>query len=467
MIRPAIQRSALLLPHAVILIFQLGVVGCSDDGVTPQTTHGKEWQVELEYTSYGSFWGTTSYGASPYLIAVESRSYRHGQTLVRYRNGVWQPFTDELPSITGISATSPDDIYASSSWGRAHRFDGKQWITLPGEVEDLDRLEGVWANGPNDVYFVGWSPDGGLVFHYDGKSVTKIQTVTHPLRDVWGIGNDVFAVGDLGQIFHFDGSEWKLSNEPVSNLYDVWGTSDNDVYAVGWYGAVLHFDGASWEPAVTGRDDEDFLGVWGRSSKDVYVAGSKSGGGEGEGIILHFDGSNWTEVYRDPNDVFLGSVYSLPGLPILVGGSGLMLQSTATGWEMTYRTTDETLQSVWVSPTNEVFVSGSLSEIFHFDGTDWKRVRTGTYPKHLGQIRGAESGIVYAVGQDGTIIRYDGNTWETMPAPTTGWVTDIWETSVDLLISGDGGLIARHDGTQWNIERESSPGLTGETIVQL
>ena len=366
-----------------------------------------------------------------------------------------------------MSATSPEDIYVSSSFGGAHRFNGKQWIALPGEVEELDRLEGVWASAPNDVYFVGWSPDGGLVFHYDGKTVSKVQVVTYPLRHVWGIGKDVFAVGDQGQILHFDGSQWTLSNEPVSNLYHVWGTRNNDVYAVGWYGAILHFDGDTWKPAVTGRDTEDFLGVWGRSSTDVYVAGSKSGGGEGEGIILHFDGVNWTEVYRDPNDVFLGSPFSLPGLPVFVAGSGLMLQSTPTGWDMAYRTTEETLQSVWVSPTNEIFVSGSFSEIFHFDGSKWERMRTGTYPKHLSQIRGTDSGIVYAVGQNGTILRYDGNGWETMTAPTTGWVTDIWETGGDLLISGDGGLIARHDGTQWNIERQSQPGLTGETIVQL
>jgi hypothetical protein len=456
-----------MLPHTLALVV-LTAVACSDDGVTPPTTHGGEWHVALEYTSYGSLWGTAHYRASPYLIAVESRGYRHGQRLVRYQNGVWQPFTDELPSITGMSATSPEDIYVSSSWGGAHRFDGEKWITLPAEVEELDRLESVWANAPNDVYFVGWSPDGGLVFHYRGKTVSKVQVVTHPLRDVWGIGEDVFAVGDLGQILHFDGSQWNLSNEPVSNLYDVWGMSKDDVYAVGWYGAILHFDGDAWEPAVTGRDNEDFLGVWGRSSKDVYVAGSKSGGGEGEGIILHFDGTNWTEVYRDPNDVYLGSVYSLPGVPIFVAGSGLMLQSTATGWDMTYRTTDQTLQSVWVSPTGEVFVSGSFSEIFHFDGSEWERVRTGTYPKHLNQIRGSDSGNVCAVGQGGTIVRYDGNTWQTIPGPTTDWITDIWETGTgELLISGEKGLIARYDGNQWTIDRQSPPELTGETIAKL
>lgn len=458
------------LTSCAALLLTLFAISCSDDDrIVPPSVPGREWRVELEYTSYSNFSGKPGgFGSESFLIALEYRGHRHGQRVVRYRNGTWQPFTDELPSITGISATAPDDIYASSNFGSAYRFDGKKWIALPGDLENLNRLEGVWARARNDVYFVGWYPEGEI-YHFDGERISNINPfeITQYLRDVWGSGDAVFAIGDLGTILHFDGSQWKLSTESSDDLYDVWGTDADNVYAVG-RGSVLHFDGQTWVPVVTSAT-EYFMGVWGRSSDDVYVVGSDPGIGEGTGIIRHFDGATWTEVYRDPNDVYLGSVYSLPGLPVLVGGSGMMLESSATGWKMTQRTTDETLQSIWVSPSNEVFVSGSFSEIFHYDGSSWNRVRTGTYPKHLSMTRGFESGNVYAVGQDGTIVRYDGSNWETMPGPTTDWFTDIWELSDSgtLLLSGDHGLIARYDGIQWTIDRQSPAELAGETMGHL
>jgi len=120
----------------------------------------------------------------------------------------------------------------------------------------------------------GWNEDlEGRVIHFDGVEWTETVVGSQPLHDVWGRGQDVFAVGIGGNIVHFDGATWTMMDSgSTEGLYGVWGSSPHDVWAVGSSGTILHYDGGRWSSmsspvSVTLRD------VWGAGPGEIYAVG--------------------------------------------------------------------------------------------------------------------------------------------------------------------------------------------------
>jgi len=432
------------------------LVGCSGESATaPPDGASRVWRVALAHHDYTDFWGTQP----NFMVATDGA----GGRVLRYVNGAWTPIKDGLGTLTGVDGIASDDLYVSSEYA-AYHYDGSAWTQLPGPVQ---RLTSVYARAHDDVLFTGWSSLGGYIFHYDGASISPVTVPgVDGLFGMWGRGSQIFAVGESGTVLHFDGTDWSVSAESPNHLFDVWGAGLADVYAVGIAGTVLHYDGTGWSPTGPGGT-HDFLDVWGSSGSDVYVVGTRTGS-EAEGIIYHFDGATWGEVYRDGNDVRLSSICGLPGMPVFAGGDGVLLESSGPGWKTLERSTNQALASVWASTSDDVYVAGDLSELFHYDGGVWERAQPGTKPENLNCIRGGSSGDVYTVGSNGALVRYDGNAWQTMAGPTGDSFTDVWELAPgNLIVTGTGGLIARHDGAQWSIERQSAGGVTGETVGSL
>ena len=58
---------------------------------------------------------------------------------------------------------------------------------------------------------------------------------------------------------------------------------------------------------------------------------------------------------------------------------------------------------------------------------------------------------VFAVGADGLIVRYDGTTWAQMKNPVSGWLQFVWgRSSQDVFATGEGGLL-HFDGESWEL----------------
>src|SRR5512136_387349 len=65
-------------------------------------------------------------------------------------------------------------------------------------------------------------------------------------------------------------------------------------------------------------------------------------------------------------------------------------------------------------------------------------------------VWGSSSSDVFAVGHDGTIIRYDGTAWNTVGSMTTHVLFSVWGTSSsDVFAVGNAGTVLHYDGTTW------------------
>jgi len=77
--------------------------------------------------------------------------------------------------------------------------------------------------------------------------------------------------------------------------------------------------------------------------------------------------------------------------------------------------------------------------------TRWVRVEAGTTSNLLAVFEDASS--VFAVGANGTLIRFDGARWTPLATPTTLSLNAVWAASVDnAFLVGMGGSIFHYDG---------------------
>jgi hypothetical protein len=101
--------------------------------------------------------------------------------------------------------------------------------------------------------------------------------------------------------------------------------------------------------------------------------------------------------------------------------------------------------------------------IASFDGTNWTMAAPEAPANATGQGRleaiWGTSGVLFAVGQQGTILRRVGTgAWEFMAAPTGEHLRSVWGASAtDVWAVGDGGTILHYDGVSWQ------PGASGTT----
>ncbi len=111
---------------------------------------------------------------------------------------------------------------------------------------------------------------------------------------------------------------------------------------------------------------------------------------------------------------------------------------------------DVELYGVWGSSSSNVFAIGKDGTILHYNGNTWGHMNSGT-SNHLYSIWGSSSSDVFAVGEDGIILHYNGSTWG-MNSGTSNAIWGIWGTSsTDVFAVGGAGTILHYNGTTWSI----------------
>ena len=217
-----------------------------------------------------------------------------------------------------------------------------------------------------------------------------------------------FLVGENGAIVQYTGGEWNSWNSRVSNtLSAVWEVSPDSVYAVGEEGLVLHYDGERWSRLATVAYDFDLTGVWGSSDENLFVVGRSRSQDTLEGVILRYDGSNWLKMATGVEDFELRAVWGT---------------DSANVWAVGLHYVNQALHGI----------------ILHYNGREWSVSSSATYSP-LFDVRGNKNGEAYAVGSDGTVLKYDGIVWSFVKYdPNLNDVT--WSEFRKLSVDPDGSL---------------------------
>jgi hypothetical protein len=112
------------------------------------------------------------------------------------------------------------------------------------------------------------------------------------------------------------------------------------------------------------------------------------------------------------------------------------------------------LRAVWGNSGSDVFAVGDGGTILHYDGVDWSNMDSGT-SQPLYDVWGSSGSDVFAVGDGGTILHYDGMTWNAMSSHTSVRLEGVWGSSGrDVFavghVSVNGDTVLHYDGTAWH-----------------
>ncbi|MFC1978742.1 WD40/YVTN/BNR-like repeat-containing protein [Chloroflexota bacterium] len=135
------------------------------------------------------------------------------------------------------------------------------------------------------------------------------------------------------------------------------------------------------------------------------------------------------------------------GLPI---ASPVPATADEDTWSAMTSCTDVSLWGMWGSSSSDVFAVGDSGTIIHYDGSSWSSMESGTTADLRG-IWGISSTNVYITDDTGGILHYDGSTWSGMDSGTTANLRGIWgSSSTDIFAVGSGGTVLHYNGSTWS-----------------
>jgi len=124
--------------------------------------------------------------------------------------------------------------------------------------------------------------------------------------------------------------------------------------------------------------------------------------------------------------------------------------------------TRSVLRAVWGSGPNDVFAVGENGVILHYDGWTWSVMNGATLLIDLLGVWGSGPNDVYAVGESGTILHYNGTRASLVASGTTTDLMNIWGSGPnDVYVVGRDGSILHWNGSTGVIVPSGATQLSG------
>ncbi|MFI0941121.1 hypothetical protein [Streptomyces sp. NPDC021020] len=290
---------------------------------------------------------------TPLLLRKDDRDGKGWQTVQLPQQDLGDSFT-EINSVAAVPGT------AGQAWAvglephtpdcampgheacppiLAYRFDGTSWTAAPVPVPENTAgagLSQVVANGPSDVWAVGWAyildhaepnpppkPGGwhtvehleALLVHWDGHAWTRVAVpdeLTLTPTSVAVSGRDVYVAGisdgPAPEVQHWNGRTWTTEKLPAfadgAELYKVGVDAAGSPWAVGrtWlgeddvqgHGLLLHKTGGVWRKVAVPAD-AGLLTKLAFTPSGVAVAGSDASDGR-SGYVAQSDATGWHQI---------------------------------------------------------------------------------------------------------------------------------------------------------------------------
>lgn len=408
-------------------------------------------------------------------------------------------------ALTGVWGTSGSDVFAVGDAGTVVHYDGTSWTDT---TVTTQLLQGVWGTAPNDVFVVDFAHNA---YRYDGTNWSTQSTATGlGSYGIWGTSSsDIYSVG-AGAVSHFDGSTWTpMDAGTTAYLFGgPWGSSATDVFAVGTLGTVLRgLRGATVtvtpDTTLTAIDDQVQLAAsaedaganpisgvsftWSSSDSSVAIpdsaglvtalgngtatitATAPGGAAASAAVTVQQVAVSWSTSPASGTAPSVGSSFQFTTLEVLDHNGNVVASPTFT-WE----TLNSNVVTVDGSGTFTPVAAGQATIVTQIDDlirytvvtvTDpsltpvnlWAPVGIGVTSNHLNDVWGTSGADVWAVGDGGDILHFDGGTWSV--AQTGGnTLNSVWGVSdTNVLAVGNLSTILRYDGASWTPMSNPAP----------
>lgn len=306
--------------------------------------------------------------------------------------------------------------------GTLIHWDGTSWKSIlqsEDTVIGTSNLTAIAGSGENDVWVAGKD-----LFHWDGvswKYAQEIEPIPKNIQAIWCASSEFCAALSTSSFFQWDGHIWSEVSAPFTIGANVFATNSS-IYGYSasnfWVGArdgVYHWDGKNWaleqdSPANAWYLSGDSFGNLWATSASVRWKYRKDG---------IWTDRPWGAVPLDgvfPNRARSIVSYGLIESWFFYGGQLFRAVIFDFFGRQTLGFFDQGLQignitSTWSSAPNRIWAISDAygtSGILRYNGAGWNFVNASTvgYPPQMQAIWGSSSDNIWAVGANGTIIRY-------------------------------------------------------------
>jgi hypothetical protein len=164
------------------------------------------------------------------------------------------------------------------------------------------------------------------------------------------------------------------------------------------------------------------------------------------------DGRPYTEWVLMDSGVnhSLEDIWGISESEIFVSGwVGSILHYDGITWAQMPTDTTNALWGIWGNSNSDIFAAGFNSTILHFDGYSWSTIYH--FNGSLYSIWGRNESDVYGFGSYGDILHYNGLNWSEMESGTRNSLFGAWGNSMgDLFAVGVNGTILHYDENTWS-----------------
>ena len=278
--------------------------------------------------------------------------------------------------------------------------------------------------------------------------------------------------GTPGQSNRPSSFSWREVTPPTSNvLQDVHMVSSTDGWVVGRNATLLRYNGTSWAPfpIATRVPDEWLVDVHMISATDGYIVGW--GIRSGDGTIYHWDGISWTQQYVIPvNGGEPNRLDSVDANDVWVAGRGKIYRRQNQGqWTINYTIPGPNqfnLFSIQMISSTDGWAVGQLGTMLHYDGNTWTALDPSPAPQTLYDCFFVAPNLGFATGYSiqTYLLKFNGTEWvrqDDIPFQIDKMfissATDGWGVGYDT--------IAHYDGTTFIPVIHQSQGMKSVFMV--
>ena len=352
-------------------------------------------------------------------------------------------------NLRAVSCAGNDTVYAAGGEGTVLKRDANGvWTQLDcplgsGFTTLLVQDDGSLLLGGGRYFVDAGGFRGELVRYQNGQfQALNFEEPMPRLRSLKSYKGGVLIVGDQGHLYYLKDLRLdKLESNSRHDLMDIIVLSTGEALAVGDFGTIMTA-AEDFTKALARPPQEAEASLW-----EVMAVPSKH--------------QLWGVIEGTNGDCYAcgeaGSVWHLP--------------AGANEWQALPAPSELAVHCLWDSG-NGLFAAGQLGRIYRFGGTEW----TLHFELHLDvtimAMWGSSPESIYAVGDEGLVLHFDGLRWQRMPSGTQSALYSLWGWDNEhLLAPGDFGLMLRYNGKEWgefNINSESFLyGVWGDSLSNI
>jgi len=184
----------------------------------------------------------------------------------------------------------------------------------------------------------------------------------------------------------------------------------------------------------------NLFGIWGIDSHDLYAIWG--------GVLVHEQDLEWHIVPTGGQRIF--AVMGTGHKDVWAVGALGCLWHLTDRWRASKSDNKNDLHGVAALPSGTVWAVGDGGTILRFDGTEWKSTPSGTTQNLIG-VWADPSGDAWAVGQNGTALHWVNGAWTAAKTPTQAPIGALWGSAPnDIWAVGGVGTLLHYNGKTWS-----------------